>query len=486
MKTVLRMALLFVMLNFAVVKANAQCTVSNIVIQNVSVVSQSGSSCTVRFDASFNILNNNGNKYIFIHAWLQSDYPNYFHCVNGQSTLNGSIHAPDSSDLGNVFLTIGIDNTGASPVLLSTYIPDPTVPVTTVATVQSEVLPDGSANIIMTGITTTLPTACGVPVVVVADLWSSQSAHAQVAHCVNCGIMYSAGFLSTTGFVNCANLTYNATITNNTATPISGFYRIYADINMDGYFTPASDTLIRDTTSFSITAGPGSTTSVSGPVPPANRNQDMFLVLTQTSGQASGASRVTLLHSTQCASLPVSFGAFTAKRISSSTVYLQWQTLSEINNNGFAVERDMGDGIWNRVGFVPTQSTNSNIILNYSFTDPNNNRNITQYRLRQVDIDSRIKYSEIRIARGNGQTSDLLVYPNPSFNSMVNVIFDDKESVRDIIVLDGYGRNVQHWNNFGANTLQISDLQAGAYILRVKNRADGSQTTTKFVILGRK
>jgi hypothetical protein len=69
---------------------------------------------------------------------------------------------------------------------------------------------------------------------------------------------------------------------------------------------------------------------------------------------------------------------------------------------------------------------------------------------------------------------------------MVNVIFDDKESIRDIIVSDSYGRNVRHWNNFGSNTLQISDLQAGAYILRVKNRADGAQTTTKFVILGRK
>src|SRR5258706_2380905 len=107
MKTVVRSFFFMGLLALNTSKTNAQCTVSNIVIQNVSVAAvQTPGTCTVTFDATFTIENNNGNKYIFIHAWLLSNYPDYFHCVNGQSTINGAIHAPKADDLANAFLTI--------------------------------------------------------------------------------------------------------------------------------------------------------------------------------------------------------------------------------------------------------------------------------------------------------------------------------------------------------------------------------------------
>src|SRR5690349_23301079 len=111
MKTILRSLLFIALLGFSTEKSNSQCTVSNIIIQNIRMASsQSPGTCTVTFDASFNIENNNGNKYIFIHTWIQSQYPNYFQCVNGHTTLNGAIHAPQGSDLVNSFMNIGINN----------------------------------------------------------------------------------------------------------------------------------------------------------------------------------------------------------------------------------------------------------------------------------------------------------------------------------------------------------------------------------------
>ena len=484
MKRFLRLSFFIGVFSVSVARLNAQCTVSNIVIQNTSVVSQSGGSCTVRFDVSFNIENNNGNKFIFIHAWLQQDYPNYFQCVDGHTTLNGAIHAPDANDLGNEFLTIGIDNSGASPVLLTEYTPDPSVPITSVAGIQSQVMANGSANIILTGVTTTLPIACGTPVVVIADLWSSQSARAQVAHCVNCGISYSAGYLSVAGFVNCATLMYNATITNNTAASVSGFYRIYADVNSDGYFTPASDTLLQDTTYFSIAAGPGTTTLASGPVPIANRNQDLFIVITQTSGQASGASRVVLLQSTECIPLPVTFRAFTATRINRSNVALRWETASESNNLGFSIQRNLGGNNWETVAFINSQAQNgnSNSLLAYAYTDLNTHSGISQYRIMQVDLDYKARLSEIRAVRGDGQKEKTIVYPNPSRDGSINVVFDKQDGVRDVYLSDPTGRIIKKWDGLTENILEIKNLAGGLYILRIVVRETGNQSVEKVLV----
>ncbi|HMK27589.1 MAG TPA: T9SS type A sorting domain-containing protein [Chitinophagaceae bacterium] len=487
MKTVLRIALFIGALIVTGKTLQAQCKVSELLIQNLVPSGPSApGTCTATFDLSFTQEANNGNKYVFVHVFAETNYPDYFVCVNGLPSANGAIHPPEGPDLVNSFINIGIDNNGATPLLLTSYPPDGTVILNSATSVTSTTLPDGSISFVVHGVLATLPVDCNTPFLMLADIWSSQSDPANVAQCVNCHIEFALNFMSATGFANCSNLTYSINLTNRIGLQLGGYYQVYADADHNGVLSLSADSLIRDTTTFILGAGVGTIYPITGSIPQVNINQDLFLAVRLNAGVGAGSITVFRILSTLCSPLPVTFGTFMVKRISTNTVYLQWQTFTEINNNGFAIERNMGDGIWNTVGFVPTQSANSNSTLDYSFTDPNTNKNITQYRLRQVDIDSRVKYSEVRIVRGNGQTTDLLLYPNPSFNSVVNVIFDDKESIRDIIVSDTYGRSVRHWNNFGGNTLQISDLQAGAYILRVKNRADGAQTTTKFVILGRK
>jgi len=471
---------------FSSLRSASQCVVSNIIIQNVSVAgTQAPGTCTVKFDASFTIENNNGNKYIFIHAWLQQDYPDYFHCVDGHPSNNGSIAAPDAGDLGNEFLTIGINNDIVPPQLLTTYTPDPTVPITHVDAIEREVLADGSAVFILKGVTTTLPITCGIPSVIVADVWSSQSAQAQRAHCVNCGILFSAGMMGAAGLVNCATLTYNATLTNNTALAISGYYRVYADVNGDAYFTPSIDTLIQDTTAFSLGAGVGTTASISGPVPLANLNQNLFLLVTQTSGAASGASRVVFLPSTTCAPLPVTLNTFTATRTSYSAVSLRWQTVTEINNKGFVLERNKGNNSWEALAFVPSQASggNSDNALNYNYTDANNtNKGITQYRLRQVDIDGKATISPIRAVRGFGQNSGTIIYPNPSSDGSVNVVFDRDEDKHDLTLTDMSGRVIKQWTSVTGNTLHIDNLRKGMYLLRIVETSTGTQTVEKLMI----
>lgn len=482
MKAVLRLILFISLLAFNMEQSNAQCTVTDIVIQNVKEIASTPNSCTIKFDETFNLESNGGNKLIFIHGWLEADYPNYFKCVNGHSSLNGSIAAPVVSDLGNTFFNIGLDNTGDIPIVLTTYSPDPSVTMSQMDSARKILLPDGSVNITLYGVVATSNVICGIPEIIEVDLWSSQSNNGSRAHCVNCGIRYSDGFLKVSGFVNCFNLNYAGSITNRTNILIDGYYRVFADVNGDGYFTPTTDTLLQGNTSFSV--APFASQSISGMVPGVNLNQNVFIVITQTTGAASGASRVFLFLSTQCSPLPVTFGLFSATRINSNNVTLKWETVTELNNSGFIVERNIGNNFWEQVAFITSQAPGGNSTANikYAFNDLNTNKGITQYRIKQVDIDGKAKFSETRAVRGNEQISKVIIYPNPSSDGRVNIVFDEQEGSRDVTISDMNGRIIQQWNAIRNNTLQVQNLVSGLYLLRVTIKETGNQSVEKIVV----
>lgn len=482
MKTFLLSVLFSASLLFISNRTQAQCTVSDIIVQNITVVSGTATSCTVKFDVTFNIADNNGNKFIFIHAWLQNDYPNYFKCENGQTTQNGSIAAPKQADLIKSFLNIGLDNLGETPVILTSYPADATVPMAAIDSASKVVLPDGTATITLYGVIATSPVACTTPSVVVVDLWSSQAASAQRAHCVNCGIRSTAGYFGVFGFVNCFSNTFTGAIANNTAGQLDGYYRVFADVNNDGYFTPRTDTLITTNTNFSI---PGmGTIPLTGSIPEANAGQNIFIVITQTSGAASGASRVFMLAQAPCGPLPVTFGTVSANRMNQSNVIVKWETVTEENTRGFMVQSKQGNDAWKQSAFVPSKSVagNSSLPLSYSFTDMNSSRGLTQYRVQQVDYDGKTSISETRVVRGDGQSGKMIVYPNPSTNGRVMVVFDDNKAIRDLILVDMYGKQVRQWRAVADNTLQIDNLGTGMYTLKVITRESGEQTTTKIIV----
>lgn len=484
MKTFLPRLLFVMFLAGSLQIAKAQCTVSDIIIQNVvPATTQTPGTCTVKFDVSFTIENNNGNKFIFFHVWTQSQYPNYFDCVNGVPSGNGAIRSPRAADLAGSFINFGINNNGPVPQILSTYLPDASVPMTTADSISREIIGGDTAVFILYGVTTTLPVPCGSQTVLIADLWSSQSASAQVAHCVTCGIRYAAGYLTASGLVNCAALMYNATLTNLSAVPLTGFFRVYVDVNGDNYFTPAIDTIIQDTTNFSIPGGPGTSINISAPVPPQNINQDVFLLITLTNGPATG-SRVVVLTSTQCAPLPVAFGSFRASRTSKTNVTLRWETMTEINNSGFAIQRNLGNNNWQTITFVPSQTTdgNSSSRLTYTYNDLNSFKGISQYRIKQVDLDGKSKLSDIRAVRGDGQSDNTIVYPVPSRDGRVNVVFNQEEGTWNVNLLDMNGRTVRQWKAVTGNTLKIENLRQGVYTLRIQNSATGSVSVEKLVV----
>lgn len=101
--------------------------------------------------------------------------------------------------------------------------------------------------------------------------------------------------------------------------------------------------------------------------------------------------------------IPVELASFTAN-ISGNSVILNWSTGSEVNNMGFEIEsskvksQNSNEIFWERIGFVYGKGTTTEI-QNYSFKDDltlNHNLNRTLfYRLKQIDFDGTVNYSNV-------------------------------------------------------------------------------------------
>ena len=184
-----------------------------------------------------------------------------------------------------------------------------------------------------------------------------------------------------------------------------------------------------------------------------------------------------------CATLPVSLKSFNAAR-NKSNVLLKWETLNEEKNKGFDIQRLIGGRNWESVGFVTTKADNGNSpsSLNYEFVDLNNTKGISQYRLKQVDIDNKSAFSLIRSVRGEDQKYKTIVYPNPSRDGIVNVIFEDVNVTRDITVVDMNGRTIKQFKSVTDNSIRIDNLNVGFYSLRIIIKDTGEQSIEKIII----
>jgi hypothetical protein len=181
-----------------------------------------------------------------------------------------------------------------------------------------------------------------------------------------------------------------------------------------------------------------------------------------------------------CATLPISLGSFTATR-NKNVVSVKWQTLSEQSTSGFNVQRKT-DGGWVNVGYIASRSNgNSSTPLKYELADLNAFKGMTQYQLVVVSSDGSQKLSEIKSVRGEAQVSKVLLYPNPSSNGRVNLVFDNN-SPKDILINDMTGRVVQQIKGTTQSQVTVANLHAGFYNVQIIDRATADSVTEKLII----
>jgi Secretion system C-terminal sorting domain len=486
MKKILLSALAVLLIGL-VNTTNAQCTFANPGIRIVAPPRDSAGKCIVRMELSFDILHNPGGKYFWVHLWPTSAYPNYNYPQSHPPTTSSV--PGENSALDNSIATFGFFHQGGALDIQTAYPPDNTAPYFQSGYTISEisgggVLP-GSDRYTLNGLTIILPLDCSIPQSFTADLWESQSAQAQTVACVSKGVVMYANDPKVTGFLVCETpRTYNFTITSINTAGIVVSYNVYID-DGDGIYNKALDNIniasgsnlpLDNTNNYRFTSGTMNYLPYSNQKPYADR--DLWIVV--TSPTISNEVYARLINA--CIPLSVQFMSFTAVR-NHTNVLLRWTTASEHNNNGFAVERNSA-GSWQEIAFVPSLATggNSDIPLNYQYTDINTVKGMTQYRLRQIDFDLQSKYSNIVAVRGENQPGKIIVYPNPSAGS-VNIVFETADVARDVSLTDMTGRTIRQWRGLTVNNIRIDDLKPGLYLLRVITIETREQQAEKIVVV---
>lgn len=186
--------------------------------------------------------------------------------------------------------------------------------------------------------------------------------------------------------------------------------------------------------------------------------------------------------------IPVELTSFTANVNNLGQVVLNWETATEINNQGFEIERRTESSEFRTIGFVDGYGTTTEP-RSYSFIDKNADNGINYYRLKQVDFNGTYEYSnEVEVNVIGHLTFNLdQNYPNP-FNPSTNIKYSVPESgnVR-LSVYNLVGEEVAVLVNgfsqagFYEVTFDASNLSTGVYLYKLQSA--NSVQTKKMMLL---
>lgn len=184
-------------------------------------------------------------------------------------------------------------------------------------------------------------------------------------------------------------------------------------------------------------------------------------------GDSGGPGYTTSISETTLPINLISFSAISAENY----IDINWATASEVNNEGFYIEKINNQNVWESIGFVDGMGTNLTK-TEYTFTDKNvlPNKNYF-YRLKQIDFDGRFEHTKTVSAKINGKRSIGEFYPNPAneFTS-INLLLNNEENIAvDIFNILGkrvYSESFQAYKGESLE-LNILDLKPGNFVARI-------------------
>lgn len=191
-----------------------------------------------------------------------------------------------------------------------------------------------------------------------------------------------------------------------------------------------------------------------------------FSGITATVGNGYAVGEMTVLGT--AAVLPVKLAAFTATAETNQTVLLQWTTDIEVNNKQFNIQRSTDGSHYTNIGDV-AGAGNSDLPIDYTWTDNSPVKGPNYYRLQQVDVNGNYVYSPVAVASiGGPSTNSLSVYPNPAAD-MINILNPTGTLIREIRVFNTSGVEISRLAPQSTGTVQlpVSSWSSGLYLIKV-------------------
>lgn len=237
-----------------------------------------------------------------------------------------------------------------------------------------------------------------------------------------------------------------------------------------GTFTPGSDSRINDVDRLTHNAAKDfSSGSVSwdfqwtSPASLSSNEVQFYFAGNAANGNGqNGAGDFAYNSSTMAMALPVELSFFEAKRMKES-VLLTWETLSELDNEGFEVEHSTDSKTWTTLGFVAGNGTSLEPNI-YTFEHDEPKQGNNYYRLKQIDFDKDFEYSDVVQAYFGIDESSVQIYPNP-----VQDILTIENGVGEARIFNIVGREIRYFMLTAEQyNVEVSDLEAGIYLLQIQ------------------
>lgn len=166
-------------------------------------------------------------------------------------------------------------------------------------------------------------------------------------------------------------------------------------------------------------------------------------------------------------SLPVKLTNFEVRSLQGRNI-LTWATQQEENSEKFIILKSTDGSNWNTIGEVKAAG-NSSVKINYEYSDYNPLAAKQFYRLKIVDLDGSIEYSEIRQI-GGSNLSSVTVFPNPATDYIRVSTGSSANNNLSIQLINSSGKVLEQKkvsDSGSVTSFSMSNYTSGLYIIRV-------------------
>ena len=185
---------------------------------------------------------------------------------------------------------------------------------------------------------------------------------------------------------------------------------------------------------------------------------------------SSAASRFRLIFRQQGA-LPVTFTSIKAAQ-AGSNIAVEWKVANQINIARYEVEKSVTGSNFAKVGTQAASAVNSGTVT-YTWLDENATTGVNFYRIKSVDNNGRVAYTNIVKVTIGGKPA-ITVSPNPVQGNYVNLQFTNRQagkySIRLINIAGQvlYSRTVIHAGGSASQSFNLpSAITRGVYNLEI-------------------
>lgn len=165
---------------------------------------------------------------------------------------------------------------------------------------------------------------------------------------------------------------------------------------------------------------------------------------------------------TACGPLPIELSYFESEIVEDG-ILLSWETLSEKNNRGFAIEKSTNGRDWEEISWMDGHDTDSQA-NQYEYLDKAPSYKINYYRIKQVDYDGKYDYSPVVSEYYLRQQQTVEVYPNPAHDRVV-IRVSTGLPAQSLVLYDATGQKVMMEKS--KNWLNLANLPRGLYVIEL-------------------